>query len=885
MYTILSKFYGLVTTNVDVPTGASSHVLDGGSDSSTLQGCSSGSAEAETNSEYTTAAKQGENGAGKRDASENRFTKATFGEVTSIFSGRGLIEDHIYFSEDCVVGNERLQIGDKVSVEASRIGVHGGWVADRVTAVKEWDNDSESKETTSELLGMVTYFMRGSGMINEKYPFHKYSCQQGYNPIVNDFVQCEIKTTETSEEVIISVKPVREKEFVGTITDVINRYGFIDDDIYFHISSCINSYAPVKGDQVKVCAIESKQKRSHWRATKLEKLKTNFQCKPHSSDSSELSSKYIEFLLKPKNGVSVTRDINYGDTEIGCMSMQAVTVRFLGKYENIVIVDLGSFKLGCRVRANVYDPTERAMASNLAFSYRKSTNNDATRFDVNGRILPGQRPMRKKKMFLPKHLMQYDIPKTVKDCILNDGCLQNLIPEIMMPLSMNIYRRKLATLLYAEEITQEEEMRQFDMQMVTVRPLAEYFLLSVPGLAEGRPSLLVGSTVDSPKYEGCIHEVRAEDVLLKFNEAFHKMYRNEDCNVQFFFNRTVTRRRHQAVEHAANLGEDDISFVNKSLNERQKCAVRKILTAEGRPAPYVLFGPPGTGKTITVVEAILQVFSLIPTSRILACAPSNSASDLIAQRLVESSKFSKGQLIRLNAMQRSQDCHESLLPFCTSDTDDLMLSCRYRVVVCTCSMAGILYSAGLESGHFTHVFVDEAGQSTEPECLIPMGLVAGNENGQIILSGDPYQLGPVLNSPIAVEYGLSTSLLERIMSRPLYTRDESKFASSGCYNPLLVTKLISNYRSHPMLLNLSSSLFYHNELVPCATPDVTDSFINSSMLLTKDFPIIFHGIRVAKMKPNWTVATSELKIDIRATAKSMLSSIFQQRESARRERA
>lgn len=62
-------------------------------------------------------------------------------------------------------------------------------------------------------------------------------------------------------------------------------------------------------------------------------------------------------------------------------------------------------------------------------------------------------------------------------------------------------------------------------------------------------------------------------------------------------------------------------------------------------------------------------------------------------------------------------------------------------------------SANFESGHFSHVFVDECGHAMEPECLIPIAGFA-DENIQIVLTGDPKQLGPVIRSPFAKEYGL-----------------------------------------------------------------------------------------------------------------------------------
>lgn len=90
------------------------------------------------------------------------------------------------------------------------------------------------------------------------------------------------------------------------------------------------------------------------------------------------------------------------------------------------------------------------------------------------------------------------------------------------------------------------------------------------------------------------------------------------------------------------------------------------------------------------------------------------------------------------------------------------------------------------------------------------------------------------------------SLLERLMSRPLYTRDEARFVDHGCYDPLLVTKLVNNYRSHPSLLHLPSALFYHGELRVFADQKMRESLSQFDMLAKKGVPLVFHGIKVRK---------------------------------------
>lgn len=188
------------------------------------------------------------------------------------------------------------------------------------------------------------------------------------------------------------------------------------------------------------------------------------------------------------------------------------------------------------------------------------------------------------------------------------------------------------------------------------------------------------------------------------------------------------------------------------------------------------FNRPGTGKTVTIVEAMQQLLQN-PEVRILACAPNNSAADLIAQKLIG---LGKTQLFRLNSLtRRIQDLPKTLKDFALINentvfaippVEDLR---KYRVIVSTCMSGGVPANMGVRRGHFTHIFIDEAGQGKEPEIMVPIKSVA-NEKTNIILAGDNQQLGPVVHSNIANALGLKTSYLSRLMDRDIYSLETGR---------------------------------------------------------------------------------------------------------------
>ena len=148
----------------------------------------------------------------------------------------------------------------------------------------------------------------------------------------------------------------------------------------------------------------------------------------------------------------------------------------------------------------------------------------------------------------------------------------------------------------------------------------------------------------------------------------------------------------------------------------------------------------------------------------------------------------------------------------------------------------------MDTGHFDVILIDEAGQALEPEAVAPVATLLG-PNGQLVLAGDPHQLGPVIHHTLAKEHGLETSLIERLMARPLYGRSPVVGeAGAQRYDVRVLTKLLRNFRSHPALLELPNQLFYDGELLPSADLGLVSRCLRWDALPTEGVPLIFHGI-------------------------------------------
>lgn len=183
-----------------------------------------------------------------------------------------------------------------------------------------------------------------------------------------------------------------------------------------------------------------------------------------------------------------------------------------------------------------------------------------------------------------------------------------------------------------------------------------------------------------------------------------------------------------------------------------------------------------------------------------------------------------------------------------------------------------------QTGHFSAAFVDEAGHGWEPEVIAAFSALlhleiparrgatltagataAGINNAQLVLAGDPQQLGPIVRSDAVNDDhgGLSISLLERlILSHPAYQRDPAAYPGRLVgYDPRCLTMLRKCYRCHPDILRIPNELFYNNALEAAADPVVTHNLVTWTGLPQQGFPMLFHGVEGENMReansPSW----------------------------------
>ncbi|XP_036198908.1 helicase MOV-10 isoform X2 [Myotis myotis] len=552
----------------------------------------------------------------------------------------------------------------------------------------------------------------------------------------------------------------------------------------------------------------------------------------------------------------------------------------------------GTFYIARFLAAVAHSPLAAQLKPTAPFKRARITGNPL----VTTRVEEGQRPDRAKGYDLELSLVlgTYQPP----------SCLRRLLPTLLQgrsiftapkeiaeikaqletSLKCRNYQRKFQLLLHLEELQMEHDIRHYDLESVpmnldSVSQNPKLLMLEVPGVAESRPSVLRGDHLfavlcseaqqkDPITYKGFVHRVELDCVKLSFSPSLlDRFVDGLTFKVSFTFNRQPLRVQHRALELTgrhllwptlfpeASRGiprlPSDVTFklYDRSLesNPEQFQAMKHIVMGTTRPAPYIIFGPPGTGKTVTLVEAIKQVVKHLPNAHVLACAPSNSGADLLCQRL---RTHLPSSIYRLLAPSRDiRMVPEDIKPCCNWDATkgEFVFPAKkklqeYRVLITTLITASRLVSAQFPIDHFTHIFIDEAGHCMEPESLVAIaGLMEVKESGdpgaQLVLAGDPRQLGPVLRSPLAQKHGLGYSLLERLLTyNALY-----KKGPDG-YNPQFITKLLRNYRSHPTILDIPNQLYYERELQPCANLVDRERFCQWEGLPRKGFPIIFHGV-------------------------------------------
>ena len=267
------------------------------------------------------------------------------------------------------------------------------------------------------------------------------------------------------------------------------------------------------------------------------------------------------------------------------------------------------------------------------------------------------------------------------------------------------------------------------------------------------------------------------------------------------------------------------------LNISQQDAVQHVVEAQ---EVAIVHGPPGTGKTTTLVEAIIE--TLQREAQVMVCAPSNAAVDWISEQLSRRgvNVLRVGNPLRMStemldcSYERRYAAHpdyaelwsirkalreggggqgksrekQAHLARLRDRATELEIRIQYdlfnqaRVVACT--LIGSNYHI-LEHRHYSTLFIDEAAQALEPACW-----AAILKCDRVVFSGDFQQLPPTIKCVEAARGGLEQTLMQKVARR----------------HPQCVSLLNIQYRMHRDIMGFSSKWFYHGRLQ--AAPEVAD---------------------------------------------------------------